>query len=59
MLFYVLYGLVLFCKGDFRHVNVCRMIFKGGILGNVRNIHHYPYLNGMTVMFDKCVPAYG
>ena len=50
ILFYVLYGLVLFRKGAY---NVCRMFFKGGILGGVQNIHHNPYLNGMTVPFDN------
>ena len=34
VVFYVLYGLVLFRKGDFCRINVCRMIFKGRILGS-------------------------
>ena len=36
----------------FAAYNVCRMIFKGGVLGGARNIHHDPYLNGTTVPFD-------
>ena len=32
MLCFVLYGLVLFRKGDLRGVNVSWMIFEGGIL---------------------------
>ena len=44
ILLYVLYGLVLFPKGDFCGVNVPRMIFKGGILCGTRNFHcNLPY----------------
>ena len=50
VLFYVLYGLVLFHKGDFCQ-DISRMIFKGGILGGVRKFHMDSYLNG-TVPFD-------
>ena len=51
MLFYVLYGLVLFCRGDFHGINAPRMIFKGGVLGGMQYFHHHLYLNG-TVPFD-------
>ena len=50
---YVLYGLVLFCKGDFHHIKcLYRMIFEGRILGVARKFHCNPYLNGTTVPFD-------
>ena len=52
ILFYVLYGLVLFRKGDFNLANISRMIFKGGILGGARNFHLDSYLNGTTIPFD-------
>ena len=29
------------------------MIFKGGILGGAQSIHHDPYLNGTTILFDS------
>jgi len=29
------------------------MVFEGRILGGMRNIQGNPYLNNMTVLFDK------
>ena len=51
MLYYVLYGLVLFRKGDFHYKNASRMIFEGRILGGTRNFRGDPYLSGTI---DKC-----
>jgi len=31
------------------------MVFKGGILGGVRQFWGNPYLNSTTVLFDKLV----
>ena len=44
MLYYVLYELVLFRKGDVCRINVSRMIFEGGILSGSQNFWGNPYL---------------
>jgi len=53
VLFFVLWGLGLFYKGDFCHVNVSRMIFQNGNFGGVQHFHSDSYLNDTTVPFDS------
>ena len=53
MMYYMLCGLALFRKGDYCHVKCPRMIYKGGILGNVQIFWCDPCLNGTNVLFDN------
>jgi len=50
-MYFMLNGLILFRKGDFRS-GVSRVVFKGDILGGVRQFWGNPYLNSTTVLFD-------
>jgi len=52
-MYFILDGLILFRKGDFRsEVYVFRVVFEGGFLGGVRKFWGNPYLNSTTVLFD-------
>jgi len=48
-------GLILFRKGNFHSEvqYVTRVVFKGSILGGVRQFCGNPYLNSTTVLFDS------
>jgi len=47
-------GLILFGKGDFcsEVLYFSRVVFKGNILGGVRQFWGNPYLYSITVLFD-------
>ena len=51
MLYYMLYGLVLFRKDHKNDFHLSKMNFKGGILGGAQNFQG-SYLNGTAVPFD-------
>ena len=52
MLYLMLDGLTLFCKGDFTTYNVSRMISRGGILDGVSNFRADSYFKTTTILFD-------
>jgi len=57
-MYFMLDGLYCSVKVIFVPKYVSRVVFKGDILGSVRQFWGNPYLNSMTALCDKMVVSY-